>query len=359
MNSKFRLLLSKQEEESKYKISIHKTNLKLKKCLKIISLYFLTYIINIAPSIYQKKNFVYIYDYPTSKNPQIKQERKTNTKIALCTIGKKENLYAKEFIQYYINLGVDHIYIYDDNDPNTERISDIIEPKYQSQVTTILTKDKNITHQSMAFDDCYRTNNKNYDWFIILDMDEFLYIKNNTLENYLSDDIFNKCDIIRINWVISLDNDLLYYDPRTQFERFKPPYLRDKFIKCITRGNIDDLRYWVHSPRISPTRNVSCNNKGDVIVRNKVLYEALEPINIEKAFIIHFRFRSTEELINKNKRGFGEWLHDLEFTLMSHINDYFQQNRITMEKVEYIEKELKLNLWKFKLQYYFQKLFFI
>ena len=53
----------------------------------------------------------------------------------------------------------------------------------------------------MAFDDCYRTNNKNYDWFIILDMDEFLYIKNNTLENYLSDDIFNKCDIIRINWV--------------------------------------------------------------------------------------------------------------------------------------------------------------
>ena len=72
MNSKFRLLLSKQEEESKYKLSIHKTNLKLKKFLKIISLYFLAYIINIAPTIYQKKNFVYIYDYPTPKNPQIK-----------------------------------------------------------------------------------------------------------------------------------------------------------------------------------------------------------------------------------------------------------------------------------------------
>ena len=55
MNSKFHLLLSKQKEESKYKLSIHKTNLKLKKFLKIISLYFLTYIINIAPSIYQKK----------------------------------------------------------------------------------------------------------------------------------------------------------------------------------------------------------------------------------------------------------------------------------------------------------------
>ena len=58
-----------------------------------------------------------------------KVEQTTNMKIAPCTLGKQENLYAKEFIEYYTNLAVDHIYIYDNNEPNTERISDVIEQK--------------------------------------------------------------------------------------------------------------------------------------------------------------------------------------------------------------------------------------
>jgi hypothetical protein len=51
----------------------------------------------------------------------------------------------------------------------------------------------------MAFDNCYKSYNKEYDWFILLDMDEFLYIVNNTLENYLSSDILDRCDIVKIN----------------------------------------------------------------------------------------------------------------------------------------------------------------
>ena len=34
---------------------------------------------------------------------------KNSIKIALCTMGKKENLYIKEFVDYYIKLGIDHI----------------------------------------------------------------------------------------------------------------------------------------------------------------------------------------------------------------------------------------------------------
>ena len=47
-------------------------------------------------------------------------------KIALCTMGKKENLYVNEFINYYKKLGVNKIFIYDDNEPNSERIKDVI-----------------------------------------------------------------------------------------------------------------------------------------------------------------------------------------------------------------------------------------
>ena len=357
-------LLTKEEEYKEPKIikkKYHCINICLI-ILKIPFIYILLFLLRFSSKIDYKNSLVYIYDYPTSTNPQKKLEKKTNMKIALCTIGKQENLYAKEFIEYYINIGVDHLYIYDDNDPNTERISDILEPKYQSKVTIHLTKEKNITHQSMAFDHCYKNYNKKYDWFIMLDMDEFLYTINTTLEEYLSDKIFDKCDIIKINWVVSRDNDLLHYDSRPQFERFKPPYIKFSFIKSIIKGNIPDLTYWVHSPKFSPTRNTTCNNKGDIIKINNdddLVYEQVIPPNFEKAFIIHFRFRSTEELIIKNKRGFSNWLHDLEFTLNAHIWDYFNQNEITLEKIDYIEKELNLNLWKYRLRYYYSKLFFL
>ena len=33
-----------------------------------------------------------------------------NTKVCLCTNGKKENLYVREYVQHYINYGVDKIF---------------------------------------------------------------------------------------------------------------------------------------------------------------------------------------------------------------------------------------------------------
>ena len=37
--------------------------------------------------------------------------KKKQVTVALCTMGKNENLYVKEFIEYYAKLGVDHIII--------------------------------------------------------------------------------------------------------------------------------------------------------------------------------------------------------------------------------------------------------
>ena len=60
-------------------------------------------------------------------NQQLPPEKDNNMKVALCTMGKLENRYANEFVEYHLKLGVDHIFIYDDNDPNTERIIDVID----------------------------------------------------------------------------------------------------------------------------------------------------------------------------------------------------------------------------------------
>ena len=39
-------------------------------------------------------------------------------KLAICTMARKENLYIKEYVDYNIKLGFDHIFIFDDNEPN-------------------------------------------------------------------------------------------------------------------------------------------------------------------------------------------------------------------------------------------------
>ena len=138
--------------------------------------------------------------------PLIQKIKKENIKIALCTMGKKENLYVSEFIEYYLYLGVDHI---------------------------------------------------------------------------------------------------------------------------IIRGNIFGLKYWVHSPYISPFKNVTCTNKGSLINYTNMNFEYIDQINIEKAYIIHFRFKSTEEFINKYKRGYSNWHgKHINYVLKSHIEDYFEQNNI-------------------------------
>ena len=274
-----------------------------------------------------------------------------NIKIALCTMGKKENLYIKEFVDYYIRLGIDHIFIYDDNDPNTEKMTNIINDTYKNIVTIYENIKDTIKDQPQAFTTCYHNNIKNYDWFIMFDMDEYLYIVNDTLKNYLSNKRFDKCDFIKLNWVLTKDNNLLHYDPRPLFKRFKGPYIKNVFIKSIIRGNILNLKYWVHSPYISPKRNISCNNKGTRILNKKINFEKIRPINTEKAYIIHYRFKSTEEFINKYKRGYSNWFgRKINKFLKTKIKEYLEENEITLEKINYIEKELKINLNAYKLK---------
>jgi hypothetical protein len=102
----------------------------------------------------------------------------------------------------------------------------------------------------------------------------------------------------------------------------------------------------VHSPYISPFRNISCNNIGEKININKIDYEFITNINIQNAFIIHFKYKSTEEYVNKIKRGY----HCLtkNYILKTKIKDYFQDNEITKEKIEYLEKELNISLKNYK-----------
>ena len=268
-------------------------------------------------------------------------------KVAICTMAKKENLYIKEFVDYYIKLGFSHIFIYDNNDPNDEKISDVINIKKYKDYVTIY-ENKSITNQPTAYTTCYNNNNKNFNWIFMIDIDEYLIIKNNKLINYLSDETFQKCDFIKIHWLQPTDNNKLHYENKSLLERFKAPYLKDTHIKTFVRGNINGLKYDIHTPSESPEKNISCNNAGQILNYPKIHVQDVFKINYDKAYIIHFKYKSTEEYIKKYKRGYSNWFD--ENFLPMRIEEYFKDNKVTLEKILYFEKELNLNLSRYKMK---------
>ena len=74
-------------------------------------------------------------------------------------------------------------------------------------------------------------------------------------------------------------------------------------------------------------------------------FEYIKPINIKKAYIIHFKYKSTEEFINKLKRGYSDWFKDnLKKFLIENVRDYLKNNNASPEKIKLFESELNLNL---------------
>ena len=58
--------------------------------------------------------------------------------ICICVEGKEENKYVREFVEYYENLGVDKIVIFDNNDENGERFEDVLKDFINNKFVEII-----------------------------------------------------------------------------------------------------------------------------------------------------------------------------------------------------------------------------
>ena len=95
-------------------------------------------------------------------------------------------------------------------------------------------------------------------WILIFDIDKYLEFtdKKMTLKSYLDTPMFDKCDAIRIHWLIYDDNNLIYYDNRTLEERFTHALPNEAFNvwpKPIVRGkdfgvNMFSIQKSAHHP---------------------------------------------------------------------------------------------------------------
>ena len=276
-----------------------------------------------------------------------------NLKVCICTLGKKENRYIREFVQFYEKLRIDKIFLYDNNDINDEKFEEVINDYVDKGLVEIFNWRGKIGSQFLILNNCYFRYNKTFDWLLFYDIDEYIHLKDySNIKEFLKESKFNKCNKIFLNWVMHTDNNLIKYDKRTLHERF--PYLEPNIKKknyAVTGKSI--LRGGIKKLYISRTHTLdknieSCNGFGKKI---KIRGFHIKNIDFKYYYIDHYYSKSLEEFVEKLNKGDGHFKKDKNF-IYHRIKRYFTVNKITLEKIEYIEKKVDVNLSLYRKKLY-------
>ena len=243
---------------------------------------------------------------------------KKDIKVCVCTVGKQENKYIREFVDYYEKYGIDKIFLYDNNDEDGESFEEVIKD-YIDKGFVQINNWRGIKRPGIkTLKDCYRNNNQIYDWIIFYDIDEYIHLKNiPNIKIFLNDEKF-------IKWL-------------------KPLKRNKKYIgtgKTIIRGRIKNIN--IREVHQLDNNIPSCNSQGKIIKSRKGGY-----FDFDNYFIEHYYFKSLEEFIQKIKKGDTYFGYNKGF-IMHRLKRYFMINDITLKKIELLENKLKLDLSNYK-----------
>lgn len=308
-------------------------------------------IIKIYSNLYDANRNGYIKPKFEGKviNYPIQQQKKG---ILICSIGKKENLYIREYVDYYYLLGVDKIIIFDNNDINDERFDYILEDYIKKKYIDIIDIRGFSSMQIPIYNYCYQQNKNNYDWIGFLDIDEYIYILNNvSFKNYIFNKVFEKCQTIYFNWIIYTDNDKIKYENITLNKRFTKSKIKDNNGKSFVRGGYENL---LIPTTMIPGINIYyfCNSNGERIYPNNFYNNDYQ--NNLTAFIKHYSTKTAEEFCYKIKKGNAHY-HKKHPNYIQNLKNrvffFFFLNKITKEKIEILEKcsGIDLNSLKIKI----------
>ena len=254
-----------------------------------------------------------------------------NGKVAVCAIGRLENRYAVEWVEHYNALGVDKIFIYDNNRiSDGEIFADVLQPYIEAGFVEItyfegLQKD--------AYEKCYRDHSDDYEWIGFFDFDELVDFANVRMTIPVWIDQYN-ADVLVMNWRTMTDNGLVHYDDRPMAERF-------------TQGTGEDfeinrhVKSFVHSGIVGISFNdPHCPNAPKLNVVN-VLGEQVEQVPIQPtvihkvAWINHYNTKTAEEWATLKMRRLSPCGEEYNREMKAKNVDYFFSiNKRTPEKEE-------------------------
>lgn len=251
--------------------------------------------------------------------------------IVVCAIAKNENDYVEEWVKWYFGLGFDKIFIYDDNaDRNSlPSIPYIKEMVNAGKIGIEYCGSEKIGFKQMKKYEKFYKNNK-FAWCAFFDLDEFLVLKqHNNIRDYLNSPMFKNFNTILVCWEFYGDNEKLYKEPGNVMDRFPESSKigsnnsKSMVVKTITRGGYKNCKF-SHPHTIKYDGVSYCNERGD-----RIKYGSTTNKTYEYAKLNHYFTKSTEEFVNKVKRGRAA---GQRYGMKRKINDYYMINVKTTEK---------------------------
>lgn len=281
-------------------------------------------------------------------------------KVAVCCIGRSENRYIREYVEHYKNIGVDKIFIYDNNYDGEEYFEDVINDYISQGIVDIINYRNRTICQLSAYQDCYDRYGKEYDWICFFDIDEFLMFNDNdmNIKKFLSNDCFKDFGMVHINWKCYGDNDLIVYDGRTVLERFVTPiepldfkksysFPENNHVKSIIRGGLNNIR-WIGNPHTPNTTTKCCNNVGNVC--NAV--SPFNDFNHDIAWLNHYPTKTIQEYLEiKAKRGYPDGNKDY-FKKADVVKAFYSYNKKSSEKDAFLKNKKAYGIIKFAIVNY-------
>ena len=250
------------------------------------------------------------------------------TTVAICAIGRLENRYAVEWVEHYKQLGVAHIYIYDNNREGEEHFEDVLQPYIDDGLVEITPW---TGLQKQAYEDCYNRHQKENRWIGFFDFDELVEISGGRSVHDLLEG-FEFADVLVMNWRTMTDNGLLHYEPKPMKERFTEATGEDfainRHVKSFVQTGIEGISFndphCPNAPKLMVV-NVHGTRVDQVPIQAQVIHDV--------ARVDHYNTKSTEEYIDvKWKRGTccgDEWT---EMKRKDCVEYYFGINKRTKEK---------------------------
>ena len=251
-------------------------------------------------------------------------------KVAICAIGRLENRYAVEWVEHYKRLGVDKIFIYDNNRiSDGELFEDVLQPYIEAGFVEVVYFEG---LQKDAYEKCYRDHSGDYEWIGFFDFDELVCIEDGRdIHDFL--DAY-EADVVSLNWMTMTDSGLTHYDERPMAERFTQGTGEDfeinRHVKSFVRSGINGISF--NDPHIPNAPVLQCEN---------VLHERIEQIPVQPkvihkvAYIKHYNTKTAEEWATLKMRRLSPCGDEYNREMKARNVDYFFSiNERTPEKEE-------------------------
>ena len=267
----------------------------------------------------------------------------------ICAIAKNENAYLYEWTAYHLSLGFSHIYVYDNNDIDGERVDDVFaNTEIVSKISVFDVRGEKFV-QKKVYNEFYAK--ACFDWCAFIDIDEFITLKKHkSILEYLSSK--SSWDSVHLNWMCFGDGGKVRYEQSSVMSRFIKPWDKDVFytyidkpenshIKSILQKGLSiDWTYdgdgWESNPHTPYGEFSVCDSSGTATANSP-----FSPICYDEAYIRHYTTKTIEEYANKVLRQCA----DCEAQFYSFAK-FFRANKLTLRKLIWLKRHYpQVRIW--------------